>query len=92
MAKGLILTVIVRKEKENYISWCPELDVASYGATIEEAKKNLQEAVEVHIETIVENGDLNQLLEKLGISKEELNNEVILTESFSGQMNVPFAV
>lgn len=30
---------------------CPELDVASQGATVEEARRNLREAVELLLET-----------------------------------------
>ncbi len=45
------LTVIIEKENQMYVSLCPELDIASQGATIEEAKKNLQEAVELFYES-----------------------------------------
>ena len=41
---------IVHKEGKWYVSLCPELDVASQGRTIEEAVKNLQEAVELYLE------------------------------------------
>ena len=33
------------------MSLCPELDIASQGDTIEEARENLQEAVELFFET-----------------------------------------
>jgi predicted RNase H-like HicB family nuclease len=33
-----------------YLSLCPELDVASQGATVEQATANLQEAVELFLE------------------------------------------
>lgn len=53
----LILTCIIKKEKRGgYSSLCPELDVASRGDTIEEAKQNLQEAVEGHIKTAKQEG------------------------------------
>ena len=41
------LTAIIRKEGGGYFALCPELDVASQGDTIEEAKGNLKEAVEL---------------------------------------------
>jgi len=32
------------------VAWCPELDLASQGKDIEQALKNLQEAVELYLE------------------------------------------
>ena len=45
------LTAIIEKEGDGYVALCPELDVASQGDTIEEARKNLQEALELFFET-----------------------------------------
>ena len=44
------LTAIIRKEDGGYFALCPEIDVASQGDTIEEAKANLKEAVELFFE------------------------------------------
>ena len=44
------LTAIIHKEDDIYVSFCPELDIASQGSTIEEAKDNLKEAVELFFE------------------------------------------
>ena len=44
-------TAIVEKEGDLYVALCPELDVASQGATIEGATSNLKEAVELFLET-----------------------------------------
>jgi predicted RNase H-like HicB family nuclease len=44
------LTAIVEKEGEGYVALCPELDVASQGDSIEEAARNLREAVELFLE------------------------------------------
>ena len=43
-------TAVVEKEGKLYTALCPELDVASQGATIEEATANLKEAVELFLE------------------------------------------
>lgn len=43
-------TAIIETEDDLYVALCPELDVASQGATIEEAKANLKEAVELFLE------------------------------------------
>jgi len=44
-------TAIIEKEGNLYISLCPELDIASQGETVEEAKANLVEALELFFET-----------------------------------------
>lgn len=43
-------TAILEKEGDGYVALCPELDVASQGATVEEATANLREAVELFLE------------------------------------------
>ena len=45
------LTAIIEREGTGYVALCPEIDVASQGDTIDEAKKNLQEALELFFET-----------------------------------------
>jgi predicted RNase H-like HicB family nuclease len=45
------VTAIIEREGDGYVALCPELDVASQGETIESARKNLQEAVELFLET-----------------------------------------
>ncbi len=44
------LTAIIEREGDGYVSLCPELDIASQGDTIEEARTNLQEALELFFE------------------------------------------
>jgi predicted RNase H-like HicB family nuclease len=45
------LTAIIEREGTGYVSLCPELDVASQGDTVESARDNLQEALELFFET-----------------------------------------
>jgi predicted RNase H-like HicB family nuclease len=45
------LTGIIEREGDGYVSFCPELDIASQGKTIEEARSNLKEALELFYET-----------------------------------------
>ncbi|MCC5614737.1 type II toxin-antitoxin system HicB family antitoxin [Nostoc sp. CHAB 5836] len=51
MRKTKQLTAIIEREQKGYISLCPELDIASQGDTIEEARSNLVEALELFFET-----------------------------------------
>ena len=44
-------TAMIYRENDGYVSLCPELDVASQGASVEEASANLREAVELFIES-----------------------------------------
>lgn len=44
-------TAIIEREDDGFVALCPELDVASQGDSIEEARRNLQEAVELFLET-----------------------------------------
>ena len=43
-------TALIEREGEGYVSHCPELDVASQGSTVEEARLNLKEAVELFLD------------------------------------------
>ena len=44
------VTAIIEREGDGYVALCPELDVASQGNTIEDARNNLQEAVQLFLE------------------------------------------
>jgi predicted RNase H-like HicB family nuclease len=44
------LTGIIEREGDGYVALCPELDIASQGSSIEEARKNLLEALELFFE------------------------------------------
>ena len=43
-------TAIIEREDSMYVALCPELDIASQGETVEEARKNLKEAIELFFE------------------------------------------
>ena len=45
------LTAIIEREGEGYVALCPEVDVASQGDTVDEARANLREALELFFET-----------------------------------------
>ena len=44
-------TAIIERENDGYVATCPELDVASQGDTVAEARTNLREAIELFLET-----------------------------------------
>jgi len=43
-------TAVLEREGDMYVAFCPQLDVVSQGATVEEARDNLREAVELFLE------------------------------------------
>ncbi len=45
------LTAIIERDGDGYVALCPELDIASQGGTVEEARDNLREALELFFET-----------------------------------------
>ena len=44
-------TAIIEREGDGYVALCPELDIASQGTSVEEARDNLVEALELFFET-----------------------------------------
>lgn len=68
MQKHYRLTAIIEREGDGYVALCPELDIASQGDTIEEARDNVKEAVELFLET----ASKNELTERL-------HDEVLIT-------------
>jgi predicted RNase H-like HicB family nuclease len=55
------LTAIIEREEDGYVALCPDLDIASQGATIEQARDNLREALEMFFET-ASPGEIQQRL------------------------------
>lgn len=48
------LTAIIERESDGYVALCPELDIASQGDTIQQARENLREALELFFEVASE--------------------------------------
>ncbi len=48
------LTAAVHQEDDWFVPWCLELDVASQGASLEDALANLREAVELYLEEVTQ--------------------------------------
>ena len=45
------MTAIIEREDDGFVALCPEVDIASQGSTIEEARANLVEALTLFFET-----------------------------------------
>ena len=48
------LTAVIEREGDGYVALCPEVDVASQGPTVYQARVNLREALEPFFETASE--------------------------------------
>lgn len=44
------MTTVIEREASGYVALCPELDIASQGNTIDDARRNLQEALVLFFE------------------------------------------
>ena len=51
MSQTLQLTAVIQREDDAYVALCPEFDIASQGDTVEEARENVIEAVELFLES-----------------------------------------
>lgn len=69
MAKVAFHAEIFR-EDDAYVGLCPELNVSSFGETIEEAKGSLHEAVAAFVEECEAIGTLEEVMTEAGFIKE----------------------
>ncbi|SPD75024.1 conserved hypothetical protein [uncultured Desulfobacterium sp.] len=74
----LRITEEIWKEGNMYVSYCPELDIASCGENVGQAKFNLHEAIMINIEETKKMGTFIQFLESCGI-------EAVSDDVFSAQ-------
>ena len=44
------LTAVIQREVDGFVAFCPKLDIASQGATIQDARDHLREALELFFE------------------------------------------
>jgi Uncharacterised protein family (UPF0150). len=68
MSKFQQYTAIIEKDGNLYVALCPELDIASQGETVEQARVNLIEAIELFFE-VASPEEIN----------ERLHNEIFIT-------------
>jgi len=65
-------TAIIERENDMYVALCPELDIASQGKTVNEARKNLQEALELFFETASDEEVRDRLHDEIYITQLEV--------------------
>ena len=67
--KKISLRIKIFKEDDVYVALSPELNVSSFGDTIEDARKSVKEAVEAFIDECERMGTLEEVLEESGFSQ-----------------------
>jgi len=79
--------VIVFKEDEACVAYCPELDISSCGNTVEHAKEMLKTAVRLFLEEAEKMGTLEDILEESKYKKDSsgrwLPPKLVATELIS---------
>lgn len=55
------MTAIIEREGDGFVALCPELDIAGQGASMEEARANLIEALTLFFETASASGVARKL-------------------------------
>lgn len=90
MSKEILLTVVVKQEDKGYSVICPELNVASQGETFEESISNIKEATELYIESAEQLGIMDEVLEQLGITKQDFQKGQIIPNIVTA--NVPIKI
>ena len=65
-------TAVIEREDDSYVALCPELDIASQGESVEEARLNLKEAIELFFETASKQEILERLHEEVFITRLEV--------------------
>lgn len=66
------LTAIIEREADGFVSLCPELDIASQGASVEEARINLIEALTLFFEVADEAEVARRMHSELFITQVEV--------------------
>jgi len=65
-------TAIIEREGDGYVALCPELDIASQGNAVEEARVNLIEAIELFLETAEPSERQNRLRAEVFVTSVEV--------------------
>jgi predicted RNase H-like HicB family nuclease len=69
MAERIVYRAEFFKEGDLYVGLAPELNVSSFGETLEEARQSLQEAVEAFAKTCQAMGTFEEVMEEAGFTK-----------------------
>ncbi|MCE2465458.1 MAG: type II toxin-antitoxin system HicB family antitoxin [Dehalococcoidia bacterium] len=66
------MTAIIEREGDIYVALCPELDIASQGSSVSEARSNLKEALELFYEAASDNEIQRRLHDEIYVTNVEV--------------------
>ncbi len=67
------LTAVIQREGDGFVAFCPELDIASQGDTVETSRENLREALELFFECASPEELSRRLGEEVFVTHVEVN-------------------
>lgn len=72
-------TAIIERDDDWYVALCPELDIASQGKSVEEARRNLIEAIELFFEVAspseIRERTQRSIIRQSGLSRSEFETD-----------------
>lgn len=60
------LRMQIKREDNCFVVYCPDLELSSYGDTVEEAQRNFCEVVAIFFDDIVKRGTVEEVLAECG--------------------------
>lgn len=60
----IAVSMVVEPDEGQFEAYCPDLDVSSFGESRQEATQNLEEALRVHIDSLIAHNELFDELER----------------------------
>lgn len=61
MGRKIVFNCVVYQENNQFVSICQQLDISSFGDTIEEAKANLEEAIKLYVDYAFDKDLVNEV-------------------------------
>jgi predicted RNase H-like HicB family nuclease len=72
MQKIQQFTAVIEREDDMYVALCPELDIASQGESVEKARENLKEAIELFFQTASQQEIRGRLHDEVFVTRVEI--------------------
>ena len=72
MQKIRQFTAVIEREDDMYVALCPELDIASQGESVEKARENLKEAIELFFEAASQQEIRERLHDEVFVTRVEI--------------------
>lgn len=71
MERTITLRLEVEREDDAYVAHCPDLDISSYGDSVDDAFAHLRDAITLYLDTIEEDGERERVFRERGITVDE---------------------